>query len=376
MQREHDRGRTRAEWVEGGERIRDLAASLGAGEDAVPPAWLGGAQEALALRADDGLVALAPVAWRSRGLAAAHLGFREALVGPVLFSRREEGATGGDPMASAIRAILREIVFGDRPWHYVTLRLHTGQDRLVGAAATYASIHRLPCSVTFHTPSASAQAFERPYVPCEIRVRIYDASWKGRAARRLEGAGEEIPSCDPTPTVRREGVPDEEIEQLQFVLDIASRVPREVEMKAEAAKVDMVFREASEDEMYPALLSFGENLRLVERSLRQGDRCIVGEVDGRIVFHMWASESPGGLARLYPEWILRRKSVHGYDSHTAPEFRGMSVYPAALRWFIVEERKRGVEQILGQAAVWNQPAIRAIEKLGFVRLEEVARPPE
>ena len=333
--------------------------------DGAPP--LGGLpNRAIALRRADGTIGACGVEWRSRFAALPRLALREAIVGPV---RAHAEHARGDLVAEAtiLRSALRELAFGDRVWHMITLRLDAGREPLVTVAVEYAAIHRLPVSVTYHPANDWTDQIPRPGVPCELRVLIYDSSVKGRLAKRLGGSGYPIPSCNPTDTVGRDRAVDSDM--YYFALDITEGVSDSIRSRVAPEVSDVVFREATEEEMYPGLFTFGENLGLVERSLRAGDRCVVGLLDGRIVFHMWASENQRFLRSLYPAEVLTRRSAHGYGSHTAPELRKKGVYIAALCWFIDEARSRGVEQIVGQAAAWNDGAVKAVERLGFQRIQ-------
>ena len=342
--------------------------------DGAPP--LGGLpNRAIALRRVDGTIGACGVEWRSRFAALPRLALREAIVGPV---RAHAEHARGDLVAEAtiLRSALRELAFGDRVWHMITLRLDAGREPLVTVAVEYAAIHRLPVSVTYHPANDWTDQIPRPGVPCELRVLIYDSSVKGRLAKRLGGSGYPIPSCNPTDTVGRDRAVDSDM--YYFALDITEGVSDSIRSRVAPEVSDVVFREATEEEMYPGLFTFGENLGLVERSLRAGDRerslragdrCVVGLLDGRIVFHMWASENQRFLRSLYPAEVLTRRSAHGYGSHTAPELRKKGVYIAALCWFIDEARSRGVEQIVGQAAAWNDGAVKAVERLGFQRIQ-------
>ncbi|MGH7664854.1 MAG: GNAT family N-acetyltransferase [Gemmatimonadaceae bacterium] len=101
------------------------------------------------------------------------------------------------------------------------------------------------------------------------------------------------------------------------------------------------------------------------RRMERGDRCVVGEMGGEIVFHRWLSEDPRLLAGVRmraggPPGRL----IYAYDDRTAPGYRGRGIAPLAFQW--VAPFYRGHECVmLASVDRTNRSSLRAYARAGF-----------
>jgi RimJ/RimL family protein N-acetyltransferase len=105
----------------------------------------------------------------------------------------------------------------------------------------------------------------------------------------------------------------------------------------------------------------------IRRRLDQGHRCFVAWHEERVVHAGWAAIRAAWIDYLGCEFPLGPGDVYQFDSHTAPEFRGLDLAAARVAWMARFFRDRGARRLL--AVVWpeNRPAFGPLEKAGYRR---------
>lgn len=98
--------------------------------------------------------------------------------------------------------------------------------------------------------------------------------------------------------------------------------------------------------------------------LAAGDRLVVGESGGRIVFYAWImfGQMDMGLrdyARLAPD------QAYTYKLFTLGECRGQRICPAYYVWLKKELREQGYRSVRAWVEAGNRASIRAHERAGF-----------
>ena len=82
------------------------------------------------------------------------------------------------------------------------------------------------------------------------------------------------------------------------------------------------------------------------RRLSTGDRCFVGEVDGRIVHGSWFASSNARICFLDLELPLEPGELYLYQSFTPPEMRGRGFATATLASALEMVRKEGFRRVV------------------------------
>lgn len=94
--------------------------------------------------------------------------------------------------------------------------------------------------------------------------------------------------------------------------------------------------------------SFHQKLTMEEicRRLSAGDRCFIGEMDGRIVHSFWAATSNARIDFLNLGLPLKPGELYLYQSFTPPEIRGRGFATATLASALEIMRREGVKRVL------------------------------
>ena len=103
----------------------------------------------------------------------------------------------------------------------------------------------------------------------------------------------------------------------------------------------------------------------VKRRLAEGQRCLVGWLEGRPVFYSWWFAS--GLIYLHylGLWLrVQPGDIFSDDTFTAPRFRGQNISPAGQHEYYRLARELDYCRDLGMGVPWNRPAMRVAAKTG------------
>jgi len=115
-----------------------------------------------------------------------------------------------------------------------------------------------------------------------------------------------------------------------------------------------------------ALAAYGGErlLRDIGRHLKQGERCLVTRVDGRLAGMTWVTRSRSYAPNSGRPTVLIERCF------TLPEFRGRGAYPAALRHALSPDTSRAApgEAVFIECSITNLSSVRGITKAGFGRV--------
>jgi hypothetical protein len=122
--------------------------------------------------------------------------------------------------------------------------------------------------------------------------------------------------------------------------------------------VDLHALAAPEYEYDEAARAFGGERRAA------GDRLIIGESAGRIVFYAWImyGRMDMGLRDYKP---LRPDQAYTYKLYTVADARGQRICPAYYEWLKCELRLAGFRSVFAWIEAGNRASIRAHERAGF-----------
>jgi hypothetical protein len=95
-----------------------------------------------------------------------------------------------------------------------------------------------------------------------------------------------------------------------------------------------------------------------------GDRLVLGESAGRIVFYAWVmyGQMDMGLRDYKP---LRTNQAYTYKLFTRADCRGQRICPAYYEWLKRELRGAGYDAVFAWVEAGNRASIRAHERAGF-----------
>lgn len=159
------------------------------------------------------------------------------------------------------------------------------------------------------------------------------------------------------------------------LLVLARDVRRAVAEAVPAVQVE--FEEARPDEVKhrPRRFGLGLSMQFIDEASR---RHFVGRVANRVVYRMACNISPRILERLVAPELLAAFSppfALVSDCTTEPEFRGRSIYPAALQWLSQWAASNGLLTLVLLVRASNTSSLQGAAKAGFVRLGTAASEP-
>ncbi len=103
----------------------------------------------------------------------------------------------------------------------------------------------------------------------------------------------------------------------------------------------------------------------IRRRLIEGQACVVGRVQGRIVTAGWVARGHASIAYLGGDIELGRGEAYLYDWFTAPRSRGHGVGTLRLAGELRELQETGLERVLAFALPENASAFGPLERMGF-----------
>lgn len=95
-----------------------------------------------------------------------------------------------------------------------------------------------------------------------------------------------------------------------------------------------------------------------------GDRFVVGESGGRIVFYAWVMYGQMDMG-LRDYALLRPDQAYTYKLYTVADCRGQRICPAYYEWLRRELRGAGYRSVFAWVEAGNRASIRAHERAGF-----------
>jgi GNAT superfamily N-acetyltransferase len=102
------------------------------------------------------------------------------------------------------------------------------------------------------------------------------------------------------------------------------------------------------------LMSPGE----IRRRVAEGQECVVGWVDGTLVYYRWQSTEAVFVPHIRNTLHPCAGDVIVLDVFTSPRFRGRGIGEFAARRALVRARAMGLRRALWLVAWWNAPALR------------------
>lgn len=98
---------------------------------------------------------------------------------------------------------------------------------------------------------------------------------------------------------------------------------------------------------------------------REGQRCFVASMQGRIVHSRWLSTSIAWCEVLATEIPLAPRAVYLYESFTARELRNIGLARAVGIFSLERLREEGFQQAVAVVDPWNRAGRRALENTGW-----------
>ena len=142
--------------------------------------------------------------------------------------------------------------------------------------------------------------------------------------------------------------------RLMYVFDYGSAVMSKLETSVQ-------FREQGDDQPSVLLPTMSD-----ASSMREEHGCVVGSLNGRIVYRAWyVRSSPERLQGAPRGWSARGRVLFLHGGTTDPEFRGRGIHSAATQWLLRQQRAPDVEHAACFVHADNRAARRTVERAGF-----------
>jgi GNAT superfamily N-acetyltransferase len=263
---------------------------------------------------------------------------------------RDESA-GGLPL---LRALLRRSTT-DRslPWHVAIIVAEATDTAVIGAGWRLAAELELECEIGWIGTSQLAVSIHGPGLASQLARAVSRVPDSGRLTRAMGRFAERLPRRRREPA--RGGL---------YSLDVQS-------VSGEFRTVNGVsFREVDLSHVALRPLLYADSVQAAEEPLARGDRCFVGDEGGRVVYRMWVGAPEARWLHGVPTAIRSAPSWYVHDCHTARDARRRGIYVAALHWLADRARVAGVRFLHLHVAAGNLPAIRAVERAGFVFMDQ------
>lgn len=147
--------------------------------------------------------------------------------------------------------------------------------------------------------------------------------------------------------------------RLMYVYDFESKSPSEPDTSVR-------FEELTCDEIRERAASLTAGGEAVTGPNGSNWGCVIGTLSGRQVYHVWYVRGDGTrLHDLPADWAPRGAVLFLHGGYTEPEFRARGIHTAALRWLLARERGSGTAHAIGVVNADNEPALHAVESVGF-----------
>lgn len=133
-----------------------------------------------------------------------------------------------------------------------------------------------------------------------------------------------------------------------------------------ACPVEVEFRIASLSEIERLFAGSPEITKKVREELERGCECVVGEIDGKIIFSGWLD-----FQRIYETGVmnypLNANQAYIYRIFTTPAYRGRGIATSAYGFMFNRLFQKNVSQCFLSVSFENAASIKTIEKNAFER---------
>jgi SAM-dependent methyltransferase len=112
----------------------------------------------------------------------------------------------------------------------------------------------------------------------------------------------------------------------------------------------------------------GTKLGEITHRFREGQRCFIAGMEGRIVHARWLSTGKAWCEVLGTEIPLAPRSAYLYESFTDPELRTIGLARAVGKFSLERLREEGFQLVVAVVDPWNREGRRALENAGWSRV--------
>ena len=95
--------------------------------------------------------------------------------------------------------------------------------------------------------------------------------------------------------------------------------------------------------------------------MRKGNHCLGIRINGQLAAFTWYSQQEFSFSGF--SFAMAHNEAYGFDSYTAPDFRGMNLTPLIRQEICKVLHKQGVTTLLSVSQCFNRSAIRSTTKL-------------
>lgn len=160
--------------------------------------------------------------------------------------------------------------------------------------------------------------------------------------------------------------PSASLRRVMYVYDLDDRRP------SVGSSTSVHFVELSPEELRARGEALGAGARMAHRGVSGETGCIVGLVEGAMVYHAWYVRADGRqMQGVPPTWTPRGRVLFLHDGYTEPGFRGQGIHTAATFWLLDRERGTDVAHAVCVVHADNVAAARAVERAGFRALARI-----
>lgn len=104
----------------------------------------------------------------------------------------------------------------------------------------------------------------------------------------------------------------------------------------------------------------------LRRRRAEGQECHLGWVGPDLAHYRWEITRPSYLPYLGKTVLPQAGQVYADDDYTARHFRRQGIHAAAAALALHRLHERGLHQVVGIIAWWNQPSLRVVrDRLGY-----------
>lgn len=104
----------------------------------------------------------------------------------------------------------------------------------------------------------------------------------------------------------------------------------------------------------------------IQRRLAEGQECHLGWIGPDLAHYRWEITRPSYLPYLGKTVRPEAGQVYADDDYTARRFRRQGIHAAAATLALHRMQRRGLRQVLGIIAWWNEPSLRVVrDKMGY-----------
>ncbi|MCK4351982.1 GNAT family N-acetyltransferase [candidate division WOR-3 bacterium] len=109
----------------------------------------------------------------------------------------------------------------------------------------------------------------------------------------------------------------------------------------------------------------------IKRRLLDKKRCFMAQSGNEIIHYFWVTSGNEYIREINTEINIEDKEIYIFNVVTLPRYRGKRIYPFMLNYICNYFSKQGYKIAKTAVAANNIPSIKAAEKTGFRRFEEI-----